>query len=152
MTLIYLVRHAQAVHDGSQDFARELTLKGISQSEKIGHWLRDRKLVPDVVLVSASVRTCQTLVHMAINSREIISDEAYNSSEENLLHILRECDPDSSSLMLIAHNPGISYLAMSCGFEHELHTGELVIFEFDGDLGDFNPEQAKVVHHYQPNV
>ena len=152
LTLIYLVRHAQAVHDGSPDFQRALTPKGIEQSQNVGHWLRDKKLVPDVVIVSASVRTCQTLVHMAIDSREIISDAAYNATQDELLDILRQKHTQESAVMLIAHNPGISLLAMRCGFEHELHTGELVVLEFDGDISEFSPEHAKVLHHHQPHV
>ncbi len=152
LTLIYLVRHAQAVHDGSQDFQRQLTPSGIAQSQNIGDWLRDKSIVPDVVIVSASVRTCQTLVHMAIDAREIISDAAYNASQDELLEILRNAQTDASAVMLIAHNPGISLLAMTCGFENELRTSELVVIEFNGDIRDFIPEQAKVVHHYHPNV
>lgn len=152
LTQIYLVRHAQAVHDGSQDFQRKLTPSGMAQSQNVGDWLRHKKIVPDVVIVSASVRTCQTLVHMAIDAREIISDSAYNASQDELLGILRDAQTNESAVMLIAHNPGISLLAMSCGFKHELRTGELVVIEFDGDIRDFNPEQAKVLHHHQPNV
>ena len=152
MTLIYLVRHAQASHGDATDFHRELTAKGIEQSKDIGDWLRNNRLVPDVVIVSSSARTCQTLVHMAIDSREVISDDAYNATEDELLEIVRACQGDSKSVMIIAHNPGISLLAMRCGYDRELRTGEVVVVESIGKLEDFDPEQAKVIHHHHPNV
>ena len=152
MTLIYLVRHAQADHDGATDFQRVLSAKGVEQSVKLGNWLRSKDLVPKVVIVSSSVRTCQTLVHMAINSREMISDDAYNASENQLLEVLRDSPAGVESTMLIAHNPGISILAMSCGYEHELRTGELVVVEFEGEISDLDPHQAKVLHHHHPDA
>jgi phosphohistidine phosphatase len=61
MTL-YLIRHATAAAHGLSggDFARSLVPKGIKQAHRVGTFLRESDLIPDLVFTSPVLRAKET--------------------------------------------------------------------------------------------
>ena len=57
---LLLIRHAKAEPYASSDAARELTEKGRGQAEKVGQFLKQHDLVPEVTLASPLARARQT--------------------------------------------------------------------------------------------
>lgn len=58
--LLYLLRHAEAEPHRADDFSRKLTDKGEKQSFKVGSFMADRGLKPELILTSPVLRAKQT--------------------------------------------------------------------------------------------
>ena len=63
MTHIYFVRHAQPNYDNHDDYARELTKKGLEDRKLATAFLEDKNI--DVVLSSPYLRSVDTVKHFA---------------------------------------------------------------------------------------
>jgi phosphohistidine phosphatase len=125
---LLLLRHAKSSHDEGQgdDFDRPLTPKGIKDCAKIGRYLKQHQLIPDLVLFSDAVRTTQTTQHIltALGKHpKLVPDHNLYlaTAGEILKSIAKVPDPDSvHTLMVIVHNPGIHLLAkFLAGAMHE---------------------------------
>lgn len=120
---IILVRHASAEDAGPHqaDFNRKLLPRGRMEAEEMSIRLRARIIKPDYILSSPAVRARQTAEIFASNTGlppgKIIPDPAlYNASSGILADTLRQglFPEPAGTLLLIAHNPGISRLALEC--------------------------------------
>jgi phosphohistidine phosphatase len=127
---LYLVRHAKAEPQsaGLSDFDRQLNNTGIQEATKMGKLLSDLQIKPDLIVSSPASRTtttaeilCDWLGYDAstIHFERLIFDAA---SIEKLLGIINGFSEEKQNIILVGHNPIISYLA-------EYLTGENV-----GDL------------------
>jgi len=114
-----LVRHANAEQDGDvRDFERPLSRKGQGEALEMARRFQERGLVPDLILVSAAVRTRETADTFArvlgVASRLLQADDSlYLADGELILGAIRAVGPRVSHLMVIGHNPGISAVAIS---------------------------------------
>jgi len=116
MRRLILFRHAKSGHpNGVSDLDRPLAERGREASPRMGQYLGDEGLLPDLVLVSPSQRTRETWdlarpplepVNMRIEPR------IYESPSSRLLDVVREVEPGVKVLMLVGHNPGTHDLAM----------------------------------------
>lgn len=113
---ILLMRHAEAVpYETAPDFDRDLTAKGRAQATQIGMQLAERHFKPDLVLCSTANRTKQTLEQVmkgaqvsALDWKTDFRDELYNASMMTILGLVDELPDDVRTIMIVAHNPGIS--------------------------------------------
>jgi Phosphohistidine phosphatase SixA len=115
MLRLMLFRHAHADRpDGVEDHERPLSERGRAQAHRMGAFLGEHGLVPDVVIVSTSRRTQETwayAVDAAGFSAPLVNEpRVYESSAGDLLEVLRG-HKESRCLMLVGHNPGIERLA-----------------------------------------
>lgn len=118
--LIFL-RHAKAAAEiaGQSDFTRPLMAAGVQAATTIGRWMRKAQMAPEVVLVSPSVRTQQTL--KALESATVWDEwpnidalpQLYMASQGQILELLRNLQETVRSAMVIGHNPGLHELALS---------------------------------------
>ncbi|MCZ7440530.1 histidine phosphatase family protein [Micromonospora sp. WMMC241] len=123
---LVLLRHAKAEQsrEGS-DAERPLTARGHADAAAAGAWLARHELLPDVVLCSPARRTRQTWHGVAMGmtgspaeggpagSKPAVRYEptAYEAHPDELLELIRAVDPAAGTVLLIAHNPGISLLS-----------------------------------------
>ena len=117
MKRIYLMRHGKA-EDGfdKPDFERDLQSKGIKKTEKIAHFLLEKKTQPQLILASMAFRTLQTaeLIRTVLElPKQIIQEEKslYLASSNSMLDVIFSVDDKIDELILVGHNPGISSLA-----------------------------------------
>lgn len=117
MTLrLILTRHAKSSwgDPGLDDHDRPLNPRGEAAADALGHWLAGRDHLPDLALVSTATRTRQTWARIAAAFAPVPAvrfDEAlYHAEPETLMTALRGAEA-ATTLMLIAHNPGIAYFA-----------------------------------------
>lgn len=115
---LFLLRHAKAVLGGADidDKPRKLAERGRQQMTALAEALDSKKFAPDLVLVSPSQRTLETLDLLRPRlgrARVVTREEIYLASAAELLRLLREIDDDVRSAMLIGHNPGMHELALS---------------------------------------
>jgi phosphohistidine phosphatase len=115
MKRLILLRHAKAERSApsGRDFDRPLSSRGLSDAARAGRALASAGLIPDVVLVSAAVRTVQTWERAAAalpDAKVQIRQDLYNAPSERLLAVA-QAEHDAQTVMIIAHNPGIGALA-----------------------------------------
>jgi len=115
---LYLIRHAQAEEHNphKKDVERHLTSKGYQDASKIGLWFKEKGVIPDLVLLSHSQRTIETMERLneqlGIDTDHIESSEdIYEASARILLKAITEIPAEMRSVFIIGHNPSISYLA-----------------------------------------
>jgi phosphohistidine phosphatase len=114
-----LIRHANAEQDSDvRDFERPLSRKGHGEAQEVARRLKERELVPDLILVSAALRTRETadafVKELGVTARRLRADDSlYLADGDYILSLIRGIGPRISHLMIIAHNPGISAVAIS---------------------------------------
>ena len=105
---LMLVRHAKAVEeDMAGDHARSLSVRGQNDATELGAWMEKEKWWPELVLCSTAARTRETLAGLGKTLSTQLSDKIYLANAGELLAQIQACDDAVSSVMVIAHNPGL---------------------------------------------
>ena len=121
MKRLILMRHAEAGwHINMDDHERPLSANGIRDAKKIGSWLKEKEYIPDEVISSTSVRTRETLSYLFLDCPQIFERSLYLADADQMKSTLQTLL--SETVILLAHNPGISELAhdlMTHGEKHE---------------------------------
>jgi len=151
MPFVYVLRHAKAEKHAETDHARELSEKGDSQALTLATWLVQSGIAFDQVIVSDSARTMETLELLDLACIISVAKNAYNASAQTLGELIRESGAQDS-VLVIAHNPGVSDLCHQAGHSSELRTCELVILDCSVELLEFTPEKCEIVGNYRPEV
>ena len=113
---LYLIRHSYAEDPGvSRDFERPLTLVGQSTARALGRHLAKEDFEPHKVLCSPSIRTTETAQNLVEEwevSETIIDfkEKIYNASVRELMLLINETEESVLNVVIIGHNPSISYL------------------------------------------
>jgi len=116
---LYLFRHAKTVpqSDNVRDTERALEERGRVGARRMAKWLKQQKIVPDVVLCSPAVRTRETLdlVADAFPRKPRIEYEPglYLATGARLMERLREIPDSVERVMVVGHNPGLHELAQA---------------------------------------
>ena len=113
---LLLLRHGKSDWSvDSDDFNRPLKERGKRGAQRIGFWLRQQQLLPDLVISSpakrakVSAQLCSKAMGLEVDS--IIEDEAiYLAEVDELLRVLGNCPPQTQRVMLVGHNPGLEFL------------------------------------------
>jgi phosphohistidine phosphatase len=164
MKRLYLLRHAKSSWDDPTlaDHDRPLAPRGRRAAEAMAQHLRQEGISPELVLCSPSARTRQTLTGVAPGLGEDadvrIESELYAASAATLLEVLHEVPDEVSSVMLIAHNPGIQDLAVSLAgggpaverMRSKFPTAALATLELHGSWRELAPEGAELVTFVKP--
>jgi phosphohistidine phosphatase len=116
MKTLLLLRHAKSSWDnpGGRDFDRPLAPRGRRTAPLIGGHLRDRQLLPDLVLCSTARRARETydLVVPAVGGTAIQFEQAlYLAAPATLLRLVHAAPPGVERLLVIGHNPGLQQFA-----------------------------------------
>ncbi len=140
MKTIYLVRHAKSSWDfpDLDDFLRPLSERGKLDAPRMGKFLQDQQVHPDLVLSSPAERAFKTakrvIATLGIDKREIVTDKAiYHAWPDRLLKVITELDDLHASVMLFGHNPGLTELAnlLTSGSIDNIPTTGVVGISFD---------------------
>ncbi len=112
---LILTRHAKSewAQPGIADHDRPLNTRGRQSARAIGRWLVERGHVPHAALLSTALRVGETWeALLSAFDRHIPAtrnEGLYLSSPEQMLEALPS--QTASSVILIAHNPGMASLA-----------------------------------------
>ncbi len=122
MKHLILMRHAKAEKDAAsgEDFDRPLAQRGLEEAQGVALALRGYGLKPDFALVSPALRTRQTFeqVSAVFGGIDVKLDKAlYNASAQALRAAVEAHEEAGNCILLVAHNPGIQYLAADYMFE-----------------------------------
>jgi len=117
MRRLLLLRHAKAerLQPGERDPDRVLAAHGRGDAKTLGAYLARHDFIPDRAVVSTSARTRETwtLLAAAMGKAPPVSFEErlYDASPESILQTIKETGPDTGTLMVVGHNPGLQELA-----------------------------------------
>lgn len=115
MHRLILLRHAKAAaHGTAPDMERALTKRGRRDAGEVGRILASEHLIPDLVLVSPSLRTVETWdgVRPSLPPATVRFEPGiYEAEAEDLLAIVRATPDGVRTLLMIGHNPGFEDLA-----------------------------------------
>ena len=120
MKRLILMRHAEAGwHINMDDHERPLSASGIRDAKKIGSWLKEKAYMPDEVISSTSVRTRETLSYLLLECPQIFERSLYLADADQMKSTLQTLL--SETVILLAHNPGITELAYDLMNHEEKH-------------------------------
>ena len=112
---LIVMRHASAESGGRRDQDRALSFQGRDEARRVGLSIQSRGPIPERVLCSSAVRCRETwqALSASLGSTAAIDfeDSLYNASPEALLHSLSGI-VDEQIVLVLAHNPGVSMLAL----------------------------------------
>lgn len=138
MKTLYIMRHAQKDESNPEqyDYDVELTQKGLEDSQIIAQKLKDKSILPDLIVSSPAMRARQTTEIIAktlkyrknIMYNEVIYQAFVNEIIESITYTFDTVD----SLMVIGHNPALTGLAITfTEFKEEIQMGSVIKIEFD---------------------
>jgi phosphohistidine phosphatase len=113
---LWLLRHAKAErYDGSEDYDRRLKKRGKRDASRMGEWMHEQGLMPDVVISSPATRAIMTakLVCDALNiDRQHIQMEKrlYDEGVVRVKSVLVNSPPTFGKVLLVGHNPELEDL------------------------------------------
>lgn len=112
---LVVMRHAKAEQTGESDMARVLTPGGRDDAAEAGRWLAAQGIAPDHALVSSAERTRETWESLRDGAGWQLDAEhdtgLYAAGPDAALDLIRQVPADATTVVVIGHNPTMSYLA-----------------------------------------
>lgn len=160
MVTLSFFRHAKSAWDqpGLSDFERALAPRGENAAPRMGRYMAENDLEPEIVLCSTAKRASQTL-ELALpefkSAPEVRYVEAlYHAGSQQMFELVRKLPETCSHAMLVGHNPGMHALAFDLtgsGDEALIHrlgmkfpTAALATINFDGGWDSVMPGDGKL--------
>jgi len=140
MKTLYLVRHAKSSWEepGIPDSQRSLTPKGVRKAGLVVGFLKNKEIIPDLIVASPALRALETARIFAAGlgypAAKIRTDrKIYDGYYDRILDLIYATPNEVNSLMIFGHNPTITQLAnlfLHPGIE-EMPTSCVVMLAFD---------------------
>lgn len=117
-TTLYIVRHAKAEDRAifMSDHDRQLTSDGVMAAARMGRYLQQKSIIPDVIISSTAPRAKDTAKligeQIGYSSEQIELDEKlFDGGPKAYLAAINALPDTVQSAMIVGHNPDVSYLA-----------------------------------------
>ena len=163
MKKLIIVRHCKSSWSDMRlsDFDRPLNNRGMNDGDLMSGKLLENLSSVDLLLSSSSNRTVLTSKFFIdkININKIkYEDELYHADYKTIINKLKKVDNIINKLMVIGHNPGLTYLVnyFSNIRLYNLPNTGIVIFDFFIDnwkeidkIKDLNPSWIKFPKDYK---
>jgi phosphohistidine phosphatase len=123
---LWLLRHAKADRDICvNDFDRPLKKRGKQAAQRVGVWMKQQNLIPDLVISSPAQRAMATakMVCKAVGltGQSIQQDKrVYAQGFERLKTVLAECTMQSARVLIVGHNPELEELLVNLAGENNV--------------------------------
>jgi len=132
MKTLLVLRHAKSSWSDPAvaDHERPLNTRGRRDAPRMGAFVREHGLIPDVVISSDAVRarlTAEAVVEAARYGGEILLERRlYMAGPADILALLRTVGGKAETVMIVGHNPGLEELvAQLTGDWQDLPTAAL---------------------------
>jgi len=171
MRRLLLLRHAKStVTDEVRDHDRRLAPRGRAAAVRMGAYLRDEDLLPDLVLCSSAWRTCETtaLLDLPVDTELEVLHELYLTTPDTVLDEIRRVEDAVETLLVVGHNPTTHELALDLvGAVSEFGTGDadalellaakyptgaLTVLDVHGSWADLGPARATLERFVTPRM
>lgn len=161
MLTLSLLRHAKSSWDdvSGDDFQRPLAKRGESAAPRMGKFMAEHDLAPELILCSPAVRARETLdlvlPHLGGGPTIIYEENFYLAAPSVLLARLRKVEGKVRHVMIVGHDPGMQTLALELagtGDAKTLHalaakfpTAGLAVIRFKArDWGKIGPAKGRL--------
>jgi phosphohistidine phosphatase len=139
-----------------QDIDRSLNTRGYKDAHTMSLRLKEKNIVPDIIITSPAIRAISTALIFARNlnipaNNLMINEQLYHTNQNTYLKLISSASDTFSSLMIFAHNPiitqtansltkpftdniptcGIACIQFDCEHWNEIEKKEGVLFFFD---------------------
>ena len=135
-THLFVLRHAKSswADEYTDDWERPLTSRGERDAVHVGRMLRERDLVPDLIVSSDAVRAESTARRVAdqasYSNKVVLSSRLYHATPDAIVEVLKDAPDAARRVMVVAHNPGLEDLVEQLtGEQIGLSTAALVHIE-----------------------
>jgi phosphohistidine phosphatase len=111
---ILLLRHGKSKRgpEYETDSERPLSRRGKRDAARVGEWIAEQGLIPDLVLCSPARRARQTALQCAETADYMgpirFEGSLYFGGDDAYLELLRELDDTVDRVLFVGHNPDIS--------------------------------------------
>lgn len=149
MRRLLLLRHAKSSWGtpGLRDFDRSLAPRGIKAAARMGRYLADSDLIPDLVLCSPAERTRQTIAlafeAMGTKPEVQFEESLYHDGPAAVMSLLKSVDANVETVLIVGHNPTIAECTIALAapgtaglqtaISTKFPTAALAVLEFPGD-------------------
>jgi len=119
MKTLLILRHAKSSwkEQGLTDHDRPLNKRGNRDAPRMGELVREKGLVPDLIISSTAVRartTAEKVAQACGYDQEIqLEHELYLASSATYQQVLKGLPEGINTVMVVAHNPGLEALLAS---------------------------------------
>ena len=158
MHQLLLLRHAKSAHKDKSlmDFDRPLAKRGRKDTVRIGRWLSDENLIPDLVISSPAKRARQTAKRVCkqvgIAADKIQwEDCVYDANVRTLLKMLTEVPEETGTVMLVGHHEGLETMILRMSRWADIPADSKLIptcavarLEIDGPWSEIKKCQARL--------
>ena len=122
MKVLYIVRHAKSSWDDPllDDFSRPLNERGKRDAPRMGKRLKEKGLVPDLMLTSPARRalaTCKRIAEVIGYVEDKIKTERdlYHAGSEQILNVMKTVKDKHNIVVIFGHNPGLTDFVNALG-------------------------------------
>lgn len=158
MKKLYIIRHAKSSWSDEtlEDFERGLNKRGKANAPMMGGRLKEKGVMPDIILSSPAKRAKSTAEIIAKEigyKKKVLFDEnIYEANVDELLKILMALDDKNKTVFLVGHNPSLNDLAQYyLDFEENIPTCGVVEIGFESDRwAEIEPKNAKLLFFDYP--
>jgi phosphohistidine phosphatase len=161
MKTLYLARHAKSYWKDQSipDFDRPLNSRGKRDAPFMGEVLNDKKIKPDLIISSPAKRTKKTAIEIAEKIRYpekkiLYNEDLYEASSNTILKLIRKIDENYGSVMIFAHNPGLTMLNnhISDHYIDNIPTCGVVALQLDKKWIDLEKNKCKFLFFEYPKL
>jgi len=153
MKKLYIIRHAKSSWKDLKldDFERPLNKRGKNDAPMMGERLKNKKILPDIILSSPAKRAKMTAKVIAkkvhYDKKIIFKQEIYEADQKKLQNIVNNINDIYNTAFLVGHNPGLNELAeYYVGYEENLPTCGILGIEFTCDhWKECNAENTRLI-------
>lgn len=156
MKKLMLIRHAKAEKDSiGKDIDRPLKYIGIQDATFMAARIKDKPLIPQIIITSPALRTKTTAEifadHLLLPDPET-NKAIYEATQQTLLKVINHLPDKYDFIAIVGHNPGISYiLQYLTGETREVHTSTVAVIDFEiDDWASVSGDTGKLVYYSSP--
>ena len=161
MKTLYLARHAKSYWKDQSipDFDRPLNSRGKRDAPFMGEVLKDKKVKADLIISSPAKRTKKTAIEIAskigYSEKKILyNEELYEASSNTIIKVLNKIDEKYNSVMIFAHNPGLTLLNnhISNNYIENIPTCGIVALQLDKKWNELSKNTCKFLYFEYPKL
>lgn len=161
MKTLYLARHAKSYWKDQSipDFDRPLNSRGKRDAPFMGEVLNDKKIIPDLIISSPAKRTKKTAIEIAekikYSEKKILyNEDLYEASSNTILKLIKKIDENYDSVMIFAHNPGLTMLNnhLSNHYIDNIPTCGIVALQLDKKWSEIDKNSCRFLFFEYPKL
>ena len=159
MKTLYIMRHGEKdiSNPNIDDYDVKVTNKGIKDIKNVSKKLKEKGVMPDLLVASPAVRTKQTAEIVAKElgyTKNIMYNEVlFQAFVTEVIESITYTFDNIEKLMIIGHNPSLTALGVNfVGLKDKILMGEVVKIEFNcNSWTSIDSCNARLVYHIKPD-